>query len=317
MPRPTLALSSCWCSHRFADGYAMCREMAALGFRDIELSHGIRITLVEGILRAVSEGVVRVPSCHNFCPLPAGITTAAPNLYVPSSTDPRERAQWVRHTRRSIEFAAQCGAKRLVLHLGRCEFFWFNPVDGVKKAARGRTPEELAADASFQRKLARSRARIEEQAVERWAHTLASLAEVAPLAVEKGVTLLAENRERLDELPLDDALPDCLVGVEGLRYWHDTGHATIKQGLGVVDHAALLRRTAGQLDGFHVHDVDENGRDHQPLGTGRVAWDVVEAALEPHHLVVVELSPRVTPDDVASSRMFAEAMLTRRFGPAA
>ena len=44
-----LSLSTCWCSHRHTDGYEMLAEMADLGFEYVELSHGIRISLVEGI----------------------------------------------------------------------------------------------------------------------------------------------------------------------------------------------------------------------------------------------------------------------------
>ncbi len=36
----------------------MLTEMAELGFRHVELSHGIRITLVPGIMKAVEEGVI-------------------------------------------------------------------------------------------------------------------------------------------------------------------------------------------------------------------------------------------------------------------
>ena len=71
--KPTLTLSTSWCSHRHTDGYVMLREMADLGFSHVELSHGIRITLVPGILKAVEEGVIKIGSTHNFCPLPTGI----------------------------------------------------------------------------------------------------------------------------------------------------------------------------------------------------------------------------------------------------
>src|SRR5690606_6673957 len=111
----------------------MLREMADLGFEWVELSHGIRITLVPGILRAVEEGVVKVASCHNFCPLPTGVNRAAPNLYMPSSRDRREREQWTRHTKRTLDFAQQVKAKRVVLHLGAVEFFWFSPAAKVEK----------------------------------------------------------------------------------------------------------------------------------------------------------------------------------------
>ncbi|MGK0177196.1 MAG: hypothetical protein ACI91V_001073, partial [Lentimonas sp.] len=65
-----LSLSTCWCSGRHTDGYAMIDEMVGLGFKRIELSHGIRVSLVPGILKAIDEKLVEVSSVHNFCPLP-------------------------------------------------------------------------------------------------------------------------------------------------------------------------------------------------------------------------------------------------------
>ena len=82
-----LSLSTCWCSARHTDGFEMVEEMVGLGFKRIELSHGIRISLVPGILKAVEKGIVEISSLHNFCPLPGGVQQAAPNLYQPSSRD--------------------------------------------------------------------------------------------------------------------------------------------------------------------------------------------------------------------------------------
>ena len=59
----------------------MLEEIAGLGFRRVELSHGIKLNLVEGIEHALQDGVVEVSSMHNFCPLPNGIQQAAPNVY--------------------------------------------------------------------------------------------------------------------------------------------------------------------------------------------------------------------------------------------
>jgi len=101
----------------------MLREMADLGYEYVELSHGIRITLVPGILKAVEEGIVKISSTHNFCPLPTGVVQAAPNLFQPSVTEHREHDQWLRHTKRSIDFAAQVKAQVLVCHLGSVTFF--------------------------------------------------------------------------------------------------------------------------------------------------------------------------------------------------
>src|ERR1044072_2084012 len=141
----TLALSTSWCSSRHNDGYAMLREIAALGYEFAELSHGIRITLVPGILRAVEEGVIKVASTHNFCPLPTGVVQAAPNLFEPSVSEHREHDQWLRHTKRSIDFASQLKAPAVVCHLGSVQFFWFNPAHALRKyldehPEAGRTP---------------------------------------------------------------------------------------------------------------------------------------------------------------------------------
>src|SRR3954464_4318511 len=165
MPTPILALSTSWCSHRHQDGYAMLKEMAALGFGHVELSHGIRITLVPGILKAVEEGVVKITSTHNFCPLPTGVVQAAPNLFEPSVSEFREHDQWLRHTKRSIDFAAQVKARALVCHLGSVTFFWFNPARALRNYLRdhpevGRSPGDKAYRKLLDKSLARLRRRM-------------------------------------------------------------------------------------------------------------------------------------------------------------
>src|ERR1017187_5372111 len=112
------SLSTCWNSHRHTDGRAMLREIHDLGFEFAELSHGIRISLVPGILEAVDAGEIKISSVHNFCPLPMGVEKAAPNLYEFSAENPRDRELAVKHTLKTIEFAARVKAPLVVLHLG-------------------------------------------------------------------------------------------------------------------------------------------------------------------------------------------------------
>ena len=44
------------------------------------------------------------------------------------------------------------------------------------------------------------------------------------------------------------------------------------------------------------------GHDHQPIGKGRVDFKMVRSFWQPHHLLVLELNPRVSADDVLASR---------------
>ena len=66
------SFSTCWNSHRHTNGREMLEEIRDLGFEYAELSHGIRLSLVPGIMDAVEAGVIKISTLHNFCPLPIG-----------------------------------------------------------------------------------------------------------------------------------------------------------------------------------------------------------------------------------------------------
>src|SRR5580658_4880021 len=112
------SFSTCWNSHRHTDGRAMLREIRGLGFEYAELSHGIRISLLPGIIEAVEAGEIKISSLHNFCPLPMGVNHAAPNIFKFSSSDRRERELAWRHSVKTIETAARVKAPAVVLHMG-------------------------------------------------------------------------------------------------------------------------------------------------------------------------------------------------------
>ena len=51
-----LAFSTCWNSHRHSEGEAMVDELLALGFDTIEISHGLKVSLLPGLQKAFAEG---------------------------------------------------------------------------------------------------------------------------------------------------------------------------------------------------------------------------------------------------------------------
>lgn len=294
----------------------MCKEMAALDFEYIELSHGIRITLVPGILRAVEEGIVKISSTHNFCPLPTGVVQAAPNLFQPSSSDHREHEQWLRHTRRSIDFAAQVKSRALVCHLGSVSFFWFNPARALNRYLdehhdAGRHGDDKDYDALLQKSLVKLRKRMPPF----WAQVKASIGEVLDYAKQKNVKLGFENREKFEELPIDADYQAFIAEYPvdaPLGYWHDTGHADIKEGMGLLRHREHLEKMASRTIGWHLHDVSADGHDHQPVGSGHIDFKMVSSFWKPDHLLTLELSPRVKVEEVVSSKARVEALLAGR-----
>ena len=96
----------------------MLAEIRELGFEFAELSHGIRLSLMPGILAAVEAGEMKISTLHNFCPQPVGITAPSPNLSEFSSDRERDRQLALKHTLTTFDFAAKVGAPLVVLHFG-------------------------------------------------------------------------------------------------------------------------------------------------------------------------------------------------------
>lgn len=292
----------------------MLREMEGLGFDRVELSHGIRISLVPGILKAVEEGVIKVGSTHNFCPLPMGAFQAAPNFFQPSSPDSREREQWLRQTKRSIDFAEQVGATLMVCHLGSVRYFWLEPDRRMQAYLRAHPDAVRSGDKAYRALLEKTVAKFRRRMIPYWQRTQDSVRSVLDYAAGKGVRLGLENRERFEELPLDADFPGFLAGMPPpapAGYWHDAGHAHLKEEMGLISHRQQLEDNASRLLGFHLHDVDAAGHDHQAIGSGSVDFDMLSRFWRPEHLFVIELSPRVTVEGVMTSKARVEAFLAK------
>jgi sugar phosphate isomerase/epimerase len=272
----------------------MLREIRSLGFEWAELSHGIRLSLLPGIVQAVDGGEIKISSLHNFCPLPMGVNHAAPNLYLFSSPDPRERDIAYKHSVKTIETAARLKAGVVVLHLGRIDM---KDYTGKLLEMVEHGKKETSKYSDLCEKVMEKR----EEKKERYAHFASEMLErLARLADERGVKLGIENRQALEELPLDSDIESLLREFDrpGIGYWHDCGHAQIKENLGFINHRTHLECMAPRLLGFHVHDVDFPGRDHCAPGQGMIDFAALKPMVKPGHIKVFELSPNLTLEEV-------------------
>jgi sugar phosphate isomerase/epimerase len=270
----------------------MLREIRALGFDHAELSHGTRISLLPGIIEAVEAGEMKISSLHNFCPLPIGVNNSAPNLYRPTAERASERENAYRYTRKTVEMAARLKAPLVVLHYGSMEMKdYTDKMVELVGAGQKETPkyEKLCAE------VIKKREAIKEPYMER-ANEM--LQRIAQLAEELGVKLGIENREALEELPLeqDYYLLFKTLNSPAFVYWHDTGHAQIKENLGFIDHAFHLESQKEKLFGFHIHDVQFPGRDHCSPGSGMINFAKLKPFVKPEHLKVFEFSPSMPPE---------------------
>jgi sugar phosphate isomerase/epimerase len=272
----------------------MLREISDLGFEYAELSHGIRLTLVPGILEAVDKGDIKISSLHNFCPLPMGVTQAAPNLYEFSSENSNDRDLAIKHTQKTLEFATRVKARTVVLHLGSIEMKdYTGKLAGLLEQA-GQIPRKFQV---LQQDALRAREGKKEKYFARMKETLRK---ILPEAESRGLTLGCENRQALEELPLDGDFEQFLRDFQSpaVAYWHDTGHAQIKENLGAIEHVRFLQALAPRLAGFHVHDVLFPARDHMAPGTGSIDFAALKPFVSPRHIKVFELNPSLPPEAV-------------------
>jgi len=287
------SFSTCWNSHRHTDGRAMLREIRELGFEYAELSHGTRISLLPGILEAVDAGEIKISSLHNFCPLPMGVTHSAPNLYQFSADRQREREMAERFTLKSLEFAVRVKAPVLVLHSGSIDMKNYTKklLDMLERNEK-KTPKYQKLCTEVSEKLEAKK----EPFLER---SKALLKKLLPEAEQRNVKLGIENRQALEELPLESDYKFLFRDLPNpaLSYWHDTGHAQIKENLGFIHHALHLESLCDRLIGFHIHDVQFPGRDHCAPGSGVVNFAALKPFVAAGHIKVFEFSPTLSPDE--------------------
>lgn len=290
------SLSTCWNSSRHTDGREMLREIRGLGFEYAELSHGIRISLLPGVLEAVDAGEIKISSLHNFCPLPIGVNHAAPNLFKFTALDARERENALKHTVKTIETAARVGARLVVLHMGAVEMKdYTDKLVDLLGAGQRESPryQKLCEEAESKREGRK------ERHVELAYDLLRRIVEVAD---RHQIMLGIENREALEEIPFESDFSFFFQEFNSplVRYWHDTGHAQIKENIGFINHAFHLESMAPNLAGFHIHDVQFPGRDHCPPGSGMIDFAALKPFVKPEHIKVFELSPGMSVEDVQS-----------------
>ncbi len=281
----------------------MLREIRDLGFEYAELSHGTRISLVPGILEAVDAGEIKISSLHNFCPLPMGVNYAAPNLFQFSAERQRERELAQRYTVKTLDLAARVKAPGVVLHLGSIEMKNYTE-KLLELAARGEREsskyQRLCADLDQKREAKKG------PCLERVKELLKKL---LPEAESRDIRLGVENRQGLEELPGEGDFQFLFreLSSPSLGYWHDTGHAQIKENLGFLPHLMQLESLRNQLFGWHIHDVQFPGRDHCAPGTGTTDFSALKPLVKQEHLLVFEFSPSMTVEELKKGIEYTKA----------
>lgn len=303
--------STCWNSKRHKDGGAMCDEILSLGFDTIEASHGLPLTMLPGLVRAVDEKRIRVAGVHNFCPAPIEIQGDAPDAYRFTSHRPEQRARALRLTQESLRTAARLGARYVVLHLGTVEIM--KRREGTRLLERMARNGQLGSPAylKFKGQLVRRRERLGALYCDRAREALHSLAEEAR---ELGLVLAVEGRSHMEQVPGESEMLQLMAEFRDnphVRYWHDFGHIQRKHNLLLLDHEQYLEALSPWLYGSHINDVQWPARDHRaPFFGGDVDFEHLLPRFFKRSMPLTwELSPSVPAEQIKEAKIRWDALM--------
>lgn len=294
------SLTTRWNASRHTDGEAMIAEILGLGFDRVELGYDLRIDLVPGVKKMVASGAVKVDSVHNFCPVPVGAPRGHPELFTMASTDRREREAAVHHTAKTARFAAEMGARVVIVHGGNVEMTRLSRgLCALHEQGRQFTPAYEKAKIKLQ--VARDRKARKQVDLLR-----ESLEQLLPRAAETGVKIALENLPAWEGIPSElemETLCRDFSG-QGLRCWYDIGHGQIRENLGLINQERWIERLSPYLAGLHIHDVLPPAGDHRMPPEGRVDFGRLKRFAEMDLLRVIEPAPDAPAEKIVEALKF-------------
>lgn len=255
-----LALSTNWNAYRHETADAMLEEITALGFDTIELSYSLSLRQSDALASAVQQGRIHVSSVHAFCPSPIPNTTG-PELF--SLCDPKD-FKGPQRARSALlataDFAAAVGAPVVVLHAGRV------PIRRHVRKLHALADQGLIPSPKYSRQFERTLQKREKHAAPYFETLQRNLELILPDFEARHLTLGLENLPSFDGMPNEPEMQALLEEFDSpaLGYWHDAGHAQIRQHLGLIHHIGILQRFADHIVGVHLHDVAFPTSDHLP-----------------------------------------------------
>ena len=188
-----------------------------------------------------------------------------------SSLDTSERMEAVIFTKRTIDLAANVGARAVVLHMGEV------PIDLSLQGRLYKLHHGGCAQTEEYRQvketLVHQRLSLAHSHVDAAGESLLDLSRYGR---QKGIMLGIETRFHFSEIPNMVEMGELLNAVSGdvVGYWHDVGHAEVQQQLEFNLHEEWLLRFKGKLVGIHLHDI-RGISDHYAPGQGNMNWEMI------------------------------------------
>jgi len=297
------SVSTHWNTFRHATGEAMIEEILALGVDAVELGYDLRIDMVQGVKNMVASGAVKVLSVHNFCPVPFGAHRGHPELYTPASTDARTRENAVLHMTKTIQFAAEVGARAVVAHAGNVDMPRMSRdlIDWCEKGQQYTPAYEkmkLKVQVTRDKKIPRQLAWWQE-----------SIDQLLPVLQQHDMILAFENLPTWEAIPTEMEMEQLMRRYNSphLRAWFDFGHAQIRQNLGFINAERWAERLAPWYAGLHIHDVRPPVQDHVMPPHGHIPFEHYRHLAQRDIVRVIEPAPGTEAAQIKEAIAFLRA----------
>jgi len=304
-----IGISTNWNSTRHERGGDLVAEVLSLGFEALELGYNLTENQAAEIKVCAGRGEIDVDSVHAFCPVPMSAPHGYPEHYLLASLDEDERVMARIMIEKTLDFAAEMGAKAVVLHAGRIflKAFFSNLNTHALAEMIGL---EGGNDGIRYLKLLEKTVRRRHSLVQKYYDGFSlSLDALLPRFEELGVTLALEN------LPSIEAFPDMRemmmlkerFDTPALAYWHDIGHGQVREFFGWERHTDVVDSLWPVTRGIHIHDAQPLLDDHLPPGVGKVEFEKLHAYADDRIIKVFEPARDVPPAEVEMALKFVRA----------
>jgi hypothetical protein len=100
-----------------------------------------------------------------------------------------------------------------------------------------------------------------------------------------------------------------------IGYWHDVGHAQIKENFGITSHEALLQRFRGRTAGMHLQDFAPPVFDHQPPGLGTFNFGRLTPFVTDDMVLAWEIHSKCDPQQIAEGCRRVHTLLRSKATP--
>lgn len=298
-----LALSTAWKSTDVDTGFEILNAIREVGFPAIELEYRITESMFRELRPSLKRNDPEVTSVHNIFPATDPVNrTASLDLFHLSSVDKEERQEGIKLTQNTIRIANDLEVPAIVVHLGEVEM-----EDEMNTIRDFYKTQKLASEEGKQfidRKLQER----EDKSKPHWDAVLFSLEKINREAERQNIFVGLETRYHYHEIPSFHEFQILFKKFEGsnLRYWHDAGHAQVRENLGFESHERYLQAFSDQLIGMHLHDV-VGTEDHLAPNYGEVNFDMIKKYLRPNVARVIEVKSTVTKEDLMQGAGFLQA----------